>query len=350
VFFKSAFLDMHKHLVWKRNSTQVSKVDRLRRSYFLGDQGTQVHSTVEKKRESIHRNRYFAYQLLDHDTQQIEADDGEEEAEYGDYVVQKRKKALKRGGLFGGMQSNANQQLSTGRTKQTARKSTGAQASSFGGFGAVSEECEASEDDRDSYSDGDEEYRCQPKKPMEAKQSLLHLVSTEIVLNTRLHGGLTCLHTTFNSWNALLPHRTISIVLDFLGVSDKWQKFFVCYLQAPLKFIDDPSSEPRLRRRGMPGSHALSDTLGEAVLFCLDFAVNQATDGPDLHRLGDDVWFWNKDYNTCANAWASIVKFVEVTGVKVSFPAKSTMMIQLTVIPARREEDRQCSRLARRRC
>ena len=93
VFFKSAFLDMHKHVAWKRNFTEVSKTDRLRRSFFLGDQGIRVHSTVEKKRESIHRNRYFVHQLLDYDTQQIEADEGEEEAEYGDYVVQKRQRA-----------------------------------------------------------------------------------------------------------------------------------------------------------------------------------------------------------------------------------------------------------------
>jgi hypothetical protein len=267
VFFKSAFLDMHKHVAWKRNATEISKVDRLRRSYFLGDPSIQVHSTVEKKRESIHRNRYFAYQLLDHDTQQIEADDGEEEAEYGNYATQKRRKTMKLD------QFNTVQQHSKGRAIQTARMAyQGASVSN----NAHREEYSA-QNDRDEYSDEDEEYRRQPKKPMEAKQNVLHLVSTEFVLNTRLHGELTCLHTTFEAWNPLLPHQTISTVLDFLGVSDKWQKFFARYLQAPLKFIDDPSSVPRLRRRGMPGSHALSDTLGEAVLFCLDFAVNQTT-------------------------------------------------------------------------
>lgn len=308
---------MHKHVAWKRNFTEVSKTDRLRRSFFLGDQGIRVHSTVEKKRESIHRNRYFVHQLLDYDTQQIEADEGEEEAEYGDYVVQKRQRASVQG-----MHSIASQELGRGRTMQTARMSTGYNgvlaASSESGQRESMEE-EEMENDRDAYSTEDQEYRRQSKKPMQAKQTLLHLVSTEIVLNTRLHGQLYCLHTTFDSWNPLLPHQTISTVLDFLGVSDRWQKFFARYLQAPLKFVDDQSSEPRLRRRGMPGSHTLSDTLGEAVLFCLDFAVNQATGGPDLHRLGDDIWFWNQDHDTCTNAWESIVKFVDLTGVKVSY-------------------------------
>ena len=331
VFFKSAFLDMHKHQAWPRNYTEVPKDDRLRRSYFLGDKGVSTQSSVEKKRMSMHHNRYFAHQLLDYHAQQIEAVDGEEEAEYGDYVAKKRRSNVQPDGAqmrtqSMSLQSMSVQQPSAGRTKQTARKAHqgaglfGAAAPNqrAGGGYASAEVDEGIEDDRDSYDRDDEEYRRRSKKPMEAKQSLLHLLSTEIVLNTRLHGELTCFSTTFDSWNPLLPHQTIYTVLDFLGVSDRWKKFFERYLQAPLKFSDDPSAEPRLRRRGMPGSHVLSDTLGESVLFCLDFAVNQATSGPDLYRLGDDIWFWNQDYDTCTKAWASILKFTEVTGTKVS--------------------------------
>jgi hypothetical protein len=88
-----------------------------------------------------------------------------------------------------------------------------------------------------------------------------------------------------------------------------------------LKFAeDDEASQPRLRRRGMPGSHALSDVFGEVVLFCLDFAVNQNCNGALLHRLYDDVWFWNKDYETCAMAWASVREFANVTGTQVCQP------------------------------
>jgi hypothetical protein len=108
-------------------------------------------------------------------------------------------------------------------------------------------------------------------------------------------------------------------VLQFFGVSDKWRVFFTKFLQAPLKFIEDGSSaEPRLRRRGTPGSHTLSDVMGESVLFCLDFAVNQATDGALLHRLYDDVWFWNKDYEKCAKAWECVTRFTQIMGVVVS--------------------------------
>lgn len=321
-------------------------MDHLRRSYFLGDKGTDTKSSVEKKRMRTHHNRYFAYQLLDYDAQQIEAQDGEEEAEYGDYVDKKRKPNVQREMADNQMQYHFNtmqqpsggravQQSSGGRTKQTARTAAGSglfgaaapnQRTSGGLFGgnAQAEVDENLGDDRDACDWEDGKHKLQSKKPMEAKQGLLHLLSTEIVLNTRLHGELTCFSTTFDSWNSLLPHQTIYTVLDFLGVSDRWKRFFERYLQAPLKFNDDPSAEPRSRRRGMPGSHALSDTLGEAVLFCLDYAANQAASGPDLYRLGDNVWFWHRDYNTCTKAWASIIKFAEVTGTKVSLPINST--------------------------
>ena len=53
------------------------------------------------------------------------------------------------------------------------------------------------------------------------------------------------------------------------------------------------------------------------MLFCLDFSVNQNTDGALLHRLYDDVWFWNKDYEKCASAGESTMKFAEITGIEV---------------------------------
>lgn len=152
---------------------------------------------------------------------------------------------------------------------------------------------------------------------MAAKQKLLHIVATEIVLNTRLHGELTCFRSNFESWNPLLPHETILTVIEFFGVSKKWRGFFETFLQAPLKFTDDKSSTPRLRRRGTPGSHALSDVFGEVVLACLDFAVNQATDGEMMYRLYDDIWFWSKDYEKCVKAWECVEQFATVMDVEV---------------------------------
>lgn len=286
---------------------------------FLGKKSINVSKSLEQKRKGTHDNRYFAHQLLDFDAQKVEVEEGEEEAEYGDYAANKRGTTME-------------WKFHTGHPVKSATKShfTSRRLVAEMEVDGTDEDDEDEMFSEDSFHDEDEIYRHQSKKPMESKQSLLHLVATEIIFNTRLHGEFTCLRTTFDSWDSLLPHQTISAVLEFLGVSRKWRTFFERYLQAPLKFADDPPSEPRLRRRGMPSSNTLSDVLGETVLFCLDFAVNQATGGPDLYRLGDDVWFWNKNYETCVSAWASILKFTEIMGVRVSFRLMKVLSCCLT--------------------
>ena len=305
VFFKEAFLALRSNSkTWQSNHADVPKSDRRRRAYFLGNQGLSVRGNLNSKRSKIQQKRYFTKQLLDDVRQQIQHNEGEEEADFADFVQDRPRK----------------------RAKQMARNSAPTVLDDleeddedmgfalFDGGGECSLaacEAEAEPDSDDSEEDTD-------KNPMEAKQGLLHILATEILINTRLNGEVACFRTAFESWNSLLPHETILTVLDFFGVSQKWKSLFKTFLQAPLKFADDDeATEPRLRRRGTPGSHALSDVFGEVVLFCLDFSVNQNTEGGLLHRLYDDVWFWNKDYEKCASAWESVTKFAEVTGTEV---------------------------------
>ncbi|KAI8941316.1 hypothetical protein NX059_012541 [Plenodomus lindquistii] len=340
VFFKKSFFAIHDHNAWKSSQADIPKIDRLRREYFLGERGAETHNTLEKKRNKTHRNRYFAHQLLDNERQQIEMQDGEEEAEYSEYVVSPQKRS--RLDASSAMPPPPAQMMATqasqraamgGRARQTARKSVGGKAprmqlaSSSARLCSTTEEAKVSGDDDDSDEDDDlNEDDPLFKRPMQAKQDLLHLVATEIIINKRLHGELTCLRTVFESWNPQLPHDTILTVLDFFGVSNKWQIFFTKFLQAPLKFADDESA-PRPRLRGAPGSHSLSDVLGEVVLFTLDYKVNQATDGGLLHRLYDDLWFWNKDYEKCAKAWASIQEFEKISGVIVDLKKTGSVRI-----------------------
>lgn len=313
VFFKSAFRYIRRHDAWNSSQTQLSKTERMRRHYFLGSGWLQDHSTLERYREDTHRNRYFAHQLLDFDEQQIEYAEGEEEAEFGDHVQPSMKRYKKSAALTLPSQSQPSARHAPRQmASQTARASNQyagleAQIEDHGdgdmGFGLF-------DSDNDGAARG-------PKRPMEAKQDLLHLLSTEVIVNTRLNAGLTCFRTAFESWNPLLPHQTALEVVKFFGVSKKWMAFFTKFLKAPLKFQEDDSSEVRLRQRGTPGSHALSDVFGETVLFCLDFAVNQATNGALLHRMYDDLWFWNKDYETCVEAWNKVTEFTKIMGVEV---------------------------------
>lgn len=325
VFFKSAFLALRNNpKAWKSNRPNVSKSERMRRGYFLGNQGQNVRGNLDSKRNKIQRKRYFTNQLLDHVEQQVQHNDGEEEADYADFVEERPRKKAKQSGppAMATMQRPMMRQLASKAARRSAPTTTG-------GEGCVDLDCEEAEESEGDMgssrflreidspvleSDEDEQA---DKNPMEAKQGLLHILAAEIVLNTRLNGEIACFRTAFESWNPLLPHDTTLTVLDFFGISTKWRSFFETFLEAPLKFADD-SEKPRLRRRGTPGSHALSDVFGEVVLFCMDFAVNQHCNGALLHRLYDDVWFWNKDYDTCAVAWASIREFANVTGTQVS--------------------------------
>ncbi|PVI02013.1 hypothetical protein DM02DRAFT_613202 [Periconia macrospinosa] len=338
----------------------MPREDLLRRKYYLGKRALRTSPSLQNARVKRFKKDYFAHQLLDYPEQKIESKQGEEEADFQEYAapvsnhdevndqIAKKRKAARQSMQHQQLQQQAMQQQRQHMAQQQqamaqqTRHHMAMQAPSGGLFGgaappqqrpqAFGARFHGNNDlmtanprmnpyamDQEDYDDDEEDGSPRkPKKPVEAKQRLLHLLSTEIVLNTHLHGELTCFRSVFESWNPLLPHATILTVLEFLGVSEKWRAFFKKFLEAPLKFMDDPAAEPRARRRGMPGSHALSDVFGEVVFSCLDLSVRRATKGGMLHRIYDDIWFWDKDYEKCAAGWASVTKFTSIMGVEIN--------------------------------
>lgn len=167
------------------------------------------------------------------------------------------------------------------------------------------------------------------------KQSLLHLISTESLINTGLYGSFSILQTDFRWFGPSLPHDTIMCCLSFLGVSDQWLKFFGKFLKAPIKFaMDGPDAQIQVRRSGVPLQHRLSDALSEAVLFTLDFAVNKSTES-NLYRLHDDVWYWG-DKGATVKAWQTIQEFTEVMGLRLN--ESKTGAIEISDDPASARE------------
>ncbi|KAF2704633.1 hypothetical protein K504DRAFT_461383 [Pleomassaria siparia CBS 279.74] len=368
VFFKASFLALRTE-VWKSNQAEVATVDRKRRVYYLGPQGIYAPPNLQQKRSKAHQKQYFVSQLLDHESQRIEFQEGEEEATFDNFVGQgdfagpsnkRRRQGEDRDRDVSGLQQQSVQQESVQRRmtmlqRQQQQQQMRMQQHMLSQQPIMAQQSMMAQqpmmaqnqmtnynkdmrpgldmdlDDEDvepneiytggADADSDSWDPNQAKKPMQAKQGLLHLLSTEIVINTRLHGEITCFRSVFESWNPLLPHESVLAVLAFFGVSEKWQVFFKTFLEAPLKFTDDDdddSTTPRPRRRGTPGSHALSDVFGEVLLFCLDFSVNQSTDGALLYRMYDDFWFWSADYEKCATAWASVLQFTEAISVNLS--------------------------------
>jgi hypothetical protein len=163
--------------------------------------------------------------------------------------------------------------------------------------------------------------------PIATKQSLLHLLITESIIHNRLHGEFTVVRSDFKWFGPSLPHGTILAVLHFFGVQDDWLQFFKRFLECPLKFVHDgPEAKVHIRQRGVPMSHSISEFLGESLLFCMDYAVNQHANGSFLYRLHDDFWFWGKE-KTCQEAWKAMSEFTEVTGLQFNEEKTGTVRL-----------------------
>jgi hypothetical protein len=167
----------------------------------------------------------------------------------------------------------------------------------------------------------------QKRSPLETKQAMLRLVTTELMVNTKIYGSSLVWQSDFKWHGPSLPHDTIFTVLEFFGVPAKWLRFFKKFLEAPLVFAQDgPEAEVHIRRRGVPMSHMISDTLSEVVLFCLDFAVNKRTQGANIYRFHDDLWFWGQE-STCVRAWEALQEFTTVMGLDLNDEKSGSALI-----------------------
>lgn len=178
--------------------------------------------------------------------------------------------------------------------------------------GEDSDNCDYNAEDQDDLQSGSR------GSPLATKQSMLRLVTAELLLNTKVYGEFLVLQSDFKWFGPSLPHDTIFAVLKFFGVPGKWIRFFKKFLEAPVAFAQDgPDAEAHVRKCGVPMSHVLSDALSEAVLFCLDFAVNKRTQGANIHRFHDDLWFWGQE-STTIQAWNAMQEFSRIMGMQLN--------------------------------
>ena len=305
VFWKQAFANFRKsNSVWKTSRTSIDPLDRKRRDYFLGAV-SETSSNVDSKRQDIYRKSYFVSQLLDYETQKGSTEEGDEEAELETMAVQKPQgRARQSASGYAGAQATHKRKVN--KTHNSIRQDRSAYAKQ-----SLNESDEVEMADADEGVDDEND---KPNNPMEAKQNLFHLLSTEILIKTRLHGELTCFRSQVDNLYPSLPHSTIAVVLSFFGVSQKWLNFLTRFLKAPLKFQDDDSSGARQRQTGTPGSHVLSEVFAETILFVLDFQINQETNGELLWRMQDDFWFWSSNHATCVKAWSIVQRFIKAMG------------------------------------
>ncbi|ROT43755.1 hypothetical protein SODALDRAFT_327970 [Sodiomyces alkalinus F11] len=305
VFLKRAFTAFRGAVdAWKPMGKPIPGAVRRRLGYYLGPISTS--GCLVSRRGQIYRDHYFMAQLLSHDAQVVGNAEGEEEAEY-ENRAHKRARAS--------VQQAPRRAAQVMRAAAPALRKVAAPAQQAMSFSMMPSPDSSGSSEAESEDEGDNG----PQNPMQRKQRLLHLLSTDILLNTNLNGEITAFHSVFDQWNPLLPHETILGVMEFLGVSETWLAFFRTFLTAPLKFTDDDASvRPRPRRRGTPAAHVLSDCFGETVFFCLDFAINQSTCGQPLWRIHDDIWFWSPDHDVSVTAWKTVREFAAATGTSIN--------------------------------
>jgi hypothetical protein len=300
VFFKGAFGRFRRDS-WKSNFKQIPRIEKKRREYYLGPQETD--EVLARERRRTYRKGYFVYQLLSSAEQEIELNDGEEEAELVAFDCEEEE-----------MERDVDLSAIKKKKKKSSAPGRGL------GVGGAMRHRKIRIAQRDDEESDDDNNDTAPKKPMERKQNLLHLLTTEAAVNKRIHGNFTAFRSVFDELQSSLPHQVVMIVMEFFGLSKTWLDFFRAYLEAPLRFMDDEQSdgEPQKRKRGAPTSHALSDVFSESVLFSLDFSVNRRTNGAFLHRLSDDFWFWSHDHAKAATAGQEVRTFAGIMGLPVS--------------------------------
>ncbi|KAK0320628.1 hypothetical protein LTR82_008341 [Friedmanniomyces endolithicus] len=319
VFWKKTFCTHRKTKdVWKRLGAKVTFAEKQRRQHFLGStsKGPSVTSTKRK----LFRQQYFVSQLLTHENEDTQGEEGAEEANFEDAAMMHQAAPQAPGRLT---------QMARARMSdviQAPRKQLASKAARRSVPLADEEEAEDEEDmgfalydeyeGKDEDSDEDD-FEDQLRNPMAAKQNLLHLLSSDILIQTRLRGEISCFRSQIDDLYPRLPHGAIKTVLEFFGVSSAWLQFFARFLEAPLRFMDDETAEPRRRKTGTPGAHVLSEVFGEVALYCLDFLVNQRTDGEILWRLHEDFWFWSS-HDKCVGAWSTVNEFVRIMGMKTN--------------------------------
>ncbi|KAL0952375.1 hypothetical protein HGRIS_006652 [Hohenbuehelia grisea] len=186
-------------------------------------------------------------------------------------------------------------------------------------------------DSRPSYEETTRPSNNDTLSATQIKQTLIHMMTADCHLNMTLHGSHTVVRSDLEWYGPSLPHETILAVLSFFGVSEVWLSFFKAFLRAPTRFKEETATEPRTRVRGTPISYALSAFFGEAVLFIMDFAVNQKADGLYLYRIHDDLWFWDSDEGKCAAAWAAMGEYASLVGLKFNMSKTGSTSVETTV-------------------
>ncbi|KAE8446090.1 hypothetical protein EG329_012598 [Mollisiaceae sp. DMI_Dod_QoI] len=171
------------------------------------------------------------------------------------------------------------------------------------------------DDDAESI---DSDFEFSKKSPKQVKQQLLRIIATEVELQKAIKGRVTVVQSDFQWFGTSISHNSIFAVLRFVGMDEKWIRFFQKFLEAPMNMgaVSDQTEQVQIRKRGVPFAHALEKFFGELILSFMDLAVNQEA-GMLLYRFHDDLWLVGEP-EMCAKAWETMEHFSTVLGLELN--------------------------------
>lgn len=184
--------------------------------------------------------------------------------------------------------------------------------------GSIASYDEGNDDSNDEDGDTSLHNMVEEKRMGSTKHKTLRVVTTELLIQRHLRGESTYLQTDFKWFGPSISHDMLWTVLRFFHFPPKWMRFFKSFLEPEVIFSAEGSNvKPKMRVRGTPMGHALSTTLGEIILFVLDFAVNQATGGNNLYRFHDDIHFVGSQ-SDCIIVWKTLREFSMIMGLELN--------------------------------
>lgn len=149
---------------------------------------------------------------------------------------------------------------------------------------------------------------------MKLKQGVLSrlLADIQYTQHTQPDARVTVATADALNFAPSVSHEIALEAMRFLGITEDWLQFFAKVISPPAKFEDQETA--RKIQRGTPTSQALGYTMGEAILFVMDVAINQRAPGLKWYRQHDDVWFWDTDEAKVNSAWRFMVQFAGIAG------------------------------------
>ncbi|WP_338792257.1 reverse transcriptase domain-containing protein [Bernardetia sp. MNP-M8] len=137
---------------------------------------------------------------------------------------------------------------------------------------------------------------------LKTRQKQLNQAATSYVIQTDL-----------KNYFLTLPHQTLLIVLEELGINQKWLAFFKSYFEVPYLY----QNQIHTTQQGISLSHLFSSLLADVLLLFLDKAL-WTQNGISTYRYMDDMYIFCDSEDDAKTAWQTLQDFYKITGLQLN--------------------------------